>query len=257
LTTFRGSGEPGGREGAVTGDLRAIHVAADGRVLAGSYSVARPSSLPTLWPYVDAVLNIREGDVWRSRIFAGQGWISTIAEDGDGRLWLGTTRGHGEAEEDLAGRTTLDRAVGGLRIVEGDQVHTVSPDEGALAGRGVSALAYDPHSGAMWVGTENDGLSVYQPSVAPIPTIGAPTPVATRPPTATPRAAEPTPTLGIATRPPTRTPRPRSTRSPGEADRLWLPLVQPVLERFAPPEGPMPTEPTPLRYNPGSPSPQG
>jgi ligand-binding sensor domain-containing protein len=257
LTTFRGSGAPGGREGAVTGDLRAIHVARDGRVLAGSYSVARPSSLPTLWPYVDAVLNIREGDVWRSMVFAGQGWISAITEDGDGRLWVGTTRGHGEAEEDLAGGTTLDRAVGGLRILEGDQVRTVSPDEGALAGRGVSALAYDPHSGAMWIGTENDGLSVFLPSVTPEPTVGAPTPVATRPPTATPRAAEPTPTLGVATRPPTRTPHPRSTLSPGEAARLWLPLVQPDFGEIAPPEGLTPPEPTPLRYNPGSTSPQG
>ncbi len=212
LATFRGTGLPGSKEALVTGDMRSVHVDTEGRVWAGSFVAARPESLATTWPFVDAVVNEWDGARWLPRLFVGQGWVSSMSDDGAGRLWIGVTRGHAVAELTFWSGARIDAASGGVRILDGSDLISLVPPHDGLAGRGITAIARDPIHGAMWVGSENAGLSIYRsqgywPPAPPTPRVSpTPRPEATdgpgptRPPTLTPRAASATPTRSSAAR---------------------------------------------------------
>lgn len=171
---FWGSGDfglAGYRDGAITGDVRAVAVTADGAAWAGSYVL--DGEITQRWPVVDAVVNRYDAArrQWRSATFPGDGWISAIADDPAGRVWLGTTRGHsGElwrADEVRGDRDPfLDRrdpAAGGLWLggaVDGAW-RRVDPDTSGLPARAISALTIEPATGHLWVGLAAGGVAVF------------------------------------------------------------------------------------------------
>ncbi|MCB9176763.1 MAG: hypothetical protein H6648_06340 [Caldilineae bacterium] len=225
FVSYHGSGIESDKDPYITGDVRSLAVDAAGSAWAGTFEL-ESGDLTTAWPFVDAVVN-HEMDLgaidWESWTFPGSGWVSALAEDSLGRMWAGTTRGH------LAGNVALtehspaesrerDRAVGGAYVWDGSDWIELTPLSSGLASNAVTALAWDPTTGYMWVGTENGGLSVLQSGNAIFPTAtpGGPTAVPQR--TATPR-----PSLS----PPSPTPGPSSTASAGGAGQPLVTVAVP------------------------------
>jgi len=197
----------------ITGDTRSIHVATNGDVWAGTWNLL-DGELTSIWPYVDAVVNVWDGAGWRSDAFDGQGWVSAIVEDTQGNVWAGTTRGNGPiiSQEAWPGDGTrgtsseaVDSAEGGLRIFDGASWTTYSPETGGFPVRAITALAIEPATGYVWVGTESGGILVYEqgrplgPTRTPGPTRTA-GPSPTPGPTYTPKPTDPP---AIVTLPPT------------------------------------------------------
>lgn len=226
LRSFHGSGRPTDRDPWITGDVRSLHLAADGTPWAGTFDL-EDGILATTWPYVDAVVNHFDGARWEAWSFPRQGWVSAIQDDGTGRLWVGTTRGHERSEFDVVGAEMRDEARGGLRIraAGGGAWHAVLPENSGLAARSVTDLAMEPGTGRVFVALENGGLSVFR-ELLPTPTPSA-SPTPTREATPTPRStATATPTDGTATSPrPSATPSATPTRSPTGRHRLFLPRL--------------------------------
>ncbi len=221
---YHGSGIESDTDPFITGDVRSMAMDAAGRAWAGTYEL-ESGDLVGSWPFVDAVIN-HEADLgnrdWEHWIFPGSGWVSALAEDSLGRMWAGTTRGHNDGNDAMtehspSGSRQMDTAVGGAYVLDGDTWIELTPLSSGLASRAITALAWDPTTGHMWVGTENNGLSVNTAgeAILPTPTSGAPT----APPdqTATPR-----PTLN----PPSATPRP--TVTPGSDDKPYITLPPPT-----------------------------
>lgn len=187
----------------ITGDVRSVHVAPGGDVWAGTWSLV-DGELTSVWPYVDAVANLWDGAAWRPETFEGQGWVSAIVEDTRGTVWAGTTRGNGPVitqeywpGDGVRGASSeeADGAEGGLRLFDGAAWTAHSPEQGGFPVRAITALAIEPATGYVWVGTESGGVLVYQEG-APLGPTRTPGPT---------RTAGPSPTPG-----PTYTPRPTS-----------------------------------------------
>lgn len=185
----------------ITGDVRAVHAAPGGDVWAGTWSL-EDGQLTTIWPYVDAVAALWDGATWRPEVFDGQGWVSALVEDTQGTVWAGTTRGNGPVinqeywpGDGVRGASSeeADAAEGGLRLFDGAAWTTHSPEQGGFPVRAITALAIEPATGFVWVGTESGGVLVYQEG-APLGPTRTPGPT---------RTAGPSPTPG-----PTNTPRP-------------------------------------------------
>lgn len=177
LATFHGSGDPNDVDPFITGDVRSIVVDRTGRPWAGTWDLDVPG-LSSIWPYVDAVVNHLDGTQWTAEVFAGQGWVSSLVEDSAGRIWAGTTRGHDRQEIDLKTGRRSDTARGGVQLWNGSSWTDLVPSNSGLASNAVTALALDPSTGHVWVGTENGGLSVYQvgePVATSTPCIDCPT----------------------------------------------------------------------------------
>lgn len=214
-------------DAGITGDVRAIFADPNGYVWAGSYAGAEADIL-NMWPLVDAVVNRYDpqAQAWTAAQFAREGWVSSIARDALNQVWVGTTRGHmqelwrgdGVLGEDTENPKIRDLADFGLHVgdiaLQGAWVD-LGPHNSGLAARAVTALAIEPATGFVWVGTEGGGLSVYTrgeamgppptppPSPTPCPTgVDCPTvtPTATRtvPPTAVPPTLAPTAGPGTA-----------------------------------------------------------
>lgn len=214
LETYHGTGF--GRDPFVTGDVRAVTVAADGTAWAGTYDIdSRKDTIAAVWPFVDAVVNRFDGHRWQATRFPGEGWVGALAIDGQGRLWAGTTRGHAAAEHAVVGFETVDKAAGGLRLFDGRGWLAVHPSPDRLGIKSVTALAWDATRGGIWVGTENAGLHLFL-AAPPTPT-PSPSPTATLTPT-----DEPTPSPA-----PSATPTARPTGPPTAAPggRLFLPAL--------------------------------
>ncbi len=159
------------RDGEISGDVRSVHEAADGAVWAGSYTLE--GEIAGVWPSVDAVVNRYDPlrRQWRAATFPRDGWIPAIVDDEDGRVWLGTTRGHtGEiwrADEVRGDRDTVadrrDPALGGIWL--GTSItgpfDRIAPENSGLAARAISALAIEPATGHVWVATTGGGISVF------------------------------------------------------------------------------------------------
>ncbi len=216
LETYHGTGF--GRDPLVTGDVRAVAAAADGTAWAGSYDIdSRKDTIAAVWPFVDAVVNRFDGQRWHATRFAGEGWVAALTLDGQGRLWAGTTRGHAAAEHAVVGFDTADKAAGGLRVFDGRGWLTIAPSPDRLGVKSITALAWDPVRGGVWVGTENAGLHLFL--AAP------PTPTPSPSPTASATATdEPTPTVAASPTPRV-TPSPTATATADGDGRLFLPAL--------------------------------
>jgi ligand-binding sensor domain-containing protein len=151
--SYHGSGNPSEPDPFITGDVRSLTVDRQGGVWAGTWSLDE-GRLITTWPYVDAVVNRFDGLAWRSTVFPGRGWASAIAADAFGQVWVGFTRGHGGHEFSPAGSVVRDDADGGLAVWTG----TTWEEPSGISANAVTALAADPETGLMWVGTESGGL---------------------------------------------------------------------------------------------------
>lgn len=208
LTTFHGAGVAGGRDPWITGDIRAITLDATGRPWAGTWD-AQVELLLEQWPAVDAVVNARFDDRWRSWRFPGRGWTSALEVDRWGRVWAGMTRGHETTEHNAAEIGGASRRSPGLFVNEpGAEAADFEPIEHLSGSGSVAAIAHDPTTGATWIGDENGGLAVLlaptpSPTITPTPSM---TPTGTRTTTPTRTAGsfgtatssiEPTPTPGL------------------------------------------------------------
>ncbi len=218
--------QPPGRD-PIVGDVRSAGVDDHGAVWMGTWDLDT-GELVNVWPYVDAVVNERAGAIWLPHIFPGCGWVSAMATDSTGRLWVGTTRGHASSRHDVeysaAGGESVDTSEGGLRIWNGSAWTRVLgldsglPDQplSGLASKAITALARHPTTGAMWVGTENGGLAVFGQGAA----VATRTPAngATARPSLTPGATFPVvltiPAPTVCPDCPTPTLRPRPTDLP-------------------------------------------
>lgn len=222
--TFHGSGVATDQDPFIDGDVRSVTIDRSGMAWAGTY-VLESGSLSSRWPFVDAVVNRQVApDAWANEVFEGSGWVSALVEDSAGQVWAGTTRGHFRAggvafqEHSPSGNRLYDDADGGLRVWGGAAWRALDPANSGLVSRAITALAVDPTTGHVWVGTENGGISVYR-SGQPLAT-ATPGPSPTRGPTAT--AASPGATVPpLVTLPPaerTVAPRPTDDGDGGDED---------------------------------------
>lgn len=213
--TYHGTGNANDTDGLITGDVRSVMVDRDGGAWAGTYSLDAGGSLISAWPFVDAVANFQQTDgTWLNEGFAAQGWVSSIAQDSLGQIWAGTTRGHFKGFDAFVEfaptrNQHYDTAAGGVRLRTAGGWVELSPWTSGIASNAITALAVDPATGAVWVGTENNGFSVYRGNqLQATPTPGTPT----APPAATSTPIGPT--LAPGTMPPAVTLPPLMTRVP-------------------------------------------
>jgi ligand-binding sensor domain-containing protein len=178
LRTYHGSGVPTDQDPYINGDVRSIAVSPAGDVWAGTWDL-ETASLELTWPAVDAVVNHKTGTHWTPYDFAGDGWVSALVASAGGDVWAGTTRGHEVQEADLSSMRRSDTARGGIRLWRGGEWTELTPRTSGLASRAITALALDPTSGDLWVGTENNGLSrlrdASEPQETPTPCADCPT----------------------------------------------------------------------------------
>lgn len=216
------------------GEAFAVLPAPEGGVWAGTMGAKslKPAEMVAQKPYFVAQLNQRKGTTWSAKAFAGAGWISAIAQDPAGRLWVGTSRGGlaREAIEPEGWRT--DRRNGGLWVLAGDTWHKLDLAGSGLPANDISAVAVAPN-GDIWISTDGWGLARFAlgaPTPTPTATVIVPTQAVTATPTEGPTATatmvEPTPTpAGGTAASPTATQRWPATATPGGPGRLWLPLL--------------------------------
>jgi ligand-binding sensor domain-containing protein len=225
LEIWRGDRGRPGSSAFITGDVRAIAIAPDHTVWAGSWRVGAGESVIDRWPAVDAVIAHFDGSRWLTEAFPFAGWVSAIATDREGRVWVGTTRGHALQEVSLDGEARDDSGAAGLYVRGIDGTWTaIDPSSSGVTANAITALAMDPVTGNMWVGTENGGLSVFgRPAAPPSPTAtlcaGCPTPTATRTPSATATGSR-TPSVSA-----TPTGAVEATPTPGAPRALFLPWL--------------------------------
>lgn len=203
-----------------TGQVQSIAVGADGTVWAGTWGTRDMQRVDLIanWPYVPAVINWFQNNTWQHQVWAGDGWVSTIAVDQNNVTWIGTSRGgidldqNGQEDDDVAGR-----AVGGIKLTNGADWFNWTPDNSPLVTNDIEVIRIAP-DGDVWIGTNGWGLMRFHPGEPATPTpTRTHTPV---PPTATPTdTVTPTPT-NTETPPPTATnsmtptPTPTSPASP-------------------------------------------
>lgn len=211
------------------GEVDAIHVdRAHRRVWAGGW-VDQPQFHWLLGYGIDAVVNwcpldaCGDGD-WQGKVWPDDGKVAAIRSDAKGRVWVGTNR---------AGAGMIP-PVGGVKVWDGGDWFTYTPDNAGLASPEITAL--EPVGADMWVGSLASGVSVYAdvpPPTATPPATGTPRATPTSPATETPSAtptsddtATPTPT-GTSTATPTATPTmtPVGYCRPGDTCRAYLPSV--------------------------------
>ncbi len=250
-------------EGSIRAYVMSITAGPDGTVWAGTWGTRSLSRLELVnnWPYVPAAINWYRDGIWSSRVFPHDGWVSTIAIDRDGVVWVGTSRGgmdiaqpDGKEDDGLA-----DRAIGGIKLtVDGTEWVEWTPDNSPLVTRDIEVIRVAPN-GDVWVGTNGWGIMRFHPKEPPTPT-----PTATETPTETVTATL-TPTLSVTH---TSTPTPSITLSPTATilvpgarihnvyvpmiarewfgRPIWVPTAEPPTVTPTPSETPSPTiTPTP------------
>jgi hypothetical protein len=219
------------------GEVVALLPGPEGSVWAGAYGTKDLSTAALInqRPYFTAQLNTYKAGAWTNQPFPSAGWISAIARDPDGRLWLGTSR-NGLAREaiDPEGWRT-DRKGGGLLVHDGTAWHTLGAADTGLPSNDISAVAVSAE-GDVWVATDGWGLARFmkgaaEPTATPTLGLASPTPTPTvseTPATATPTVPEATPTPNGSPSPSATGPSPTFTRrptTPGGPRKVYLPFL--------------------------------
>jgi len=209
----------------IDGEATTVTLGPDGTVWAGAYGTRamETSQLVSMRPFYPAVLNARAfgAGAWANHVFRGAGYVSSVAVDGDGRVWAATSRGGAARDSGRPENWRVDRDRGGLMVLDDGAWLRLDTANSGLPSNDLSVVAVAPN-GDVWVASEGWGVARYMVGeAAPTPTAtsDAPTPTASPTPPVTPGTAEPTPTSdGTATG------QPRPTLAPG-ANELFLPLV--------------------------------
>lgn len=258
LVTWNGLGTGFGSNAYISGDVRSLASGASGAIWAGSWAIGA-GSVVERWPWVDAMANRFDGSAWTAHRFAGAGWVSALLEDGQGRTWVGTTRGHARSEAEEAGPADPDRAAS-LFVQTAEGWATLDPKQSGLVSRAITALAMDPGDRSIWIATENGGLSHFEPISAADATATALAGSAAASPTVTPTlqiSGTVTPTLGIsltATLTPTLTISATSQAAPTQtvsATMTASPIETPTPAEPSPTPSPAPSSPpTPFEPTP-------
>lgn len=200
-----------------TGEVQSVAMGSDGRVWAGTWGTQTMTRVDLIsdWPYVPAVVNTFQDSNWQSRQFDYDGWVSAIAEDQNGVVWIGTSRGgidtnqDGQEDDDVSGR-----AKGGIHLTDGTDWVTWIPDtpstnlaqRSSLVTNDIAVIEVGP-DGDVWIGTQGWGVMRFHPGE---PATATPTTTSVEPATPTPTSTiTPTPT-DIS--PPSPTPTPTDTQ---------------------------------------------
>jgi hypothetical protein len=227
-------------KGSVKGEALAVLPVPGGGAWVGTFGT-KDLDTPALVrqkPYWPAVLNTWSGSAWASQVFARAGWVSSLARDGDGRLWVATSYGGlaRESAEPESWRT--ERTGAGLHVWDGVAWAHLDVASAGLPANDVAVVAVAP-DGDVWIGTDGWGLAQFQVGAmpaTPTPTLdlASPTPTRTPWPTATetvkptattiPTTALPTAATGTA-RTATATPTPRATWDPAGPAPVFLPYA--------------------------------
>jgi ligand-binding sensor domain-containing protein len=240
----------------IKAEARTVLAGPNGTAWIGTYGTRNTKTVNLVLdrPYWPATLNTWDGAAWRADVLTGAGWVSALARDLSGRLWVGTSRG-GLARDDAQpeswrvdrvppaaaptatapGRTATPTRTpapgtprlqpgegGGLWVFDGATWQRLDVTAGIPA-NDISVVRVGP-DGDVWVGTEGWGLARLELNVdpaTPTPTYDAPTPTATRTATAE---------LTATTRP---TDRPGTTTATASVTRT--PTVRPTVTRVRPP----------------------
>lgn len=223
------------KDGELLAEANSVAVADDGALYGGAYGTNDTSTakLVNEKPYWPAVLNTLVDPTWTNKVFERSGAVSAIAIDGQGRLWVGTSRG-GMARESASPENWRDGPdPGGLFVFDGAEWHTLDTAGAGLPSNDISAIAIGA-DGTVWIGTEGWGLARFAPG-APAPTTtptvrttpgtSFPTSTATATIEATPTPLVTPPASGTA---PTATPVTRTatpTKRPDGGATIYLPRV--------------------------------
>lgn len=209
-------------------EVFAVAVAPDGSVWVGTYGIPgmTQSDLVAQRPYWTAVVNWRQGGTWQAWPFQGDGWVSSIAVDHEGVVWVGTSRGGADDPFAADGRPDvdvlhIDKAEGGIKLYDGRIWYTFTPANSGLPTNDVEVIAVAP-DGDVWIGTQGYGLVRFHPRLIPMGTPTS-TPTFTATPTETPTQTltptpSPTPTdTPTPTLTPTVTPTPSPSSTPTQS----------------------------------------
>jgi photosystem II stability/assembly factor-like uncharacterized protein/ligand-binding sensor domain-containing protein len=214
-----------------TGDVQSIAVASDGTVWAGASgdeTVGRTEMLG--WPFIPAAINWFQSDAWSNQVFPRDGWVSSIALDKYGAVWVATSRGgmdwappNGKEDDHQP-----DKAPGGLKLtIDGTQWETWEPENSGLPTDDITVLEVAPN-GDIWAGTYGWGLLHFRSRDPSAPTF---TPTSTATITLTPSTTPvltwtPTPTATVTvTLTPFATAAGESPTPPHGIQRVFVPLV--------------------------------
>lgn len=163
--------------------IHSIGVAPDGTVWAGALGTRTldRQTLVNNRPYVPAAVNWFQADAWSSLAFENDGWVSSIAVDDNGVVWVGTSRGGLDTDADgQEDDSVVDRAAGGIKLtVDGTEWVTWTPLDSTLAAGDIEVIRVAPN-GDVWVGTNGWGILRFHP-----PDPATPTPTVTDTPTVT------------------------------------------------------------------------
>lgn len=233
-------------ESALRAEALSVAAGPGGRVWVGGYGTAATSTeaLVNDKPFWPAVINQWNAPGWRNAVFERSGWVSDIALDAGGRLWVGTTRG-GTARDAAAPESwRTDGETGGLWVfdsldVTASPLAVLRPETSGIVAGDISVVAVAPN-GDIWFGTEGWGVARYRMNGdAPTPTPTGPasattpstaTQVATASSTATPRASA-SPTRATVEATPTRQATPTAGTGGG---RAFLPIARQVRASVGP-----------------------
>jgi hypothetical protein len=200
----------------IMGEAQSITVGPDRAVWVGTWGTFATSheDMISHWPYVPAVINWSREGRWFYETFERDGWVSSIAVDIEGAIWVGTSRGGMDMDQDGQEENyEIDKAAGGIKLtLDGTNWVGWSPNNSPLVSNDVEVIAVAP-DGDVWVGTNGWGLMRFHPGesigvvptrtrtpAAPISTPGpgdTPTPTSTAP-TSTTTAVPATPTATLA-----------------------------------------------------------
>jgi len=178
-------------------------------------------------PFWPAVLNAFDGTAWTHEVFEDSGFVSALARDPEGALWVGTSRFGIAFESDNPESWTTEPSVGGLFVEQGDVSSRLTMTNSGIPSNDISVVRI-AEDGTVWIGTEGWGLARFIPGAeppTPTPTgnRASPTPTATRVvPTPTQTEVEPTPTQIGGT---ARTPTPTRTTGGTGVRKIWLPFT--------------------------------
>ena len=209
------------RDDTIKAEAMTVAVSEDGTVWVGTYGTLETTVADVVYgqPYLPAVVNWYQDNLWYSQVFERDGWVSAIAIDANGVVWVGTSRGGADRDKDGRVDKEPDRAVGGIKLFNGQDWYTLTPANSGLVSNDIEIIAVDPN-GDVWIGTQGYGISRFHLYVPPTPTPTStitPTPTTTLTPSMT---DTPTPTTT-----PTVTSTPTPFVRPRKPSQVFLPFA--------------------------------